>query len=538
MDASVDRRLSGESGFSMFLVIMTLFVTTTFVGAGFAAANGDLPLSGDSRDRKTAYAAAEAGVNFYQYHLNQDNDYWLKCTNVNPPNLTEESPVNQKWDGVSRRVWRKLPGSDSRYTIELLPAPGFTKCEENKQETMLDPSSGTFRIRVTGQASEGSPVKRSIVATFRRRSFLDFLYFTEYETTDPKNYTSANFTQATNECAKKYRALPPATPGSGGTRTSWCSEIQFVTGDKLNGPLHTDDSMLMCGTPLFGRNAGDKVETGQPAPGWVANPSAACGTTNPTFMSPLQTSADPLEMPATNTSLKAVADANYVFRGATTIVLDATAADSSAMTVTNADKGFVNQTMALPANGVVYVENSGTCNPTPPRDATYPAPPIPGCGDLTVTGSAKKSLTLAAQNDVIVKPIVGQPDTGLRKAGDAVLGLIAGNFVRVYHKTVSGVNADPPQNVTIDAAILSLQHSFTVDNFDKGDPLGTLTVNGAIAQLYRGAVGRGSGATITNGFLKNYWYDDRLKYRTPPFFLEPVSASWHVLKQNEQVPAT
>ena len=62
---------------------------------------------------RSAYAAAEAGLNFYQYHLDQDNDYWLKCTNVRPPNGTEPSPVNQQWDGTQRRAsWRNVPGSD------------------------------------------------------------------------------------------------------------------------------------------------------------------------------------------------------------------------------------------------------------------------------------------------------------------------------------------------------------------------------------------------------------------------------------------
>ena len=59
-----------------------------------------------------------------------------------------------------------------------------------------------------------------------------------------------------------------------------------------------------------------------------------------------------------------------------------------------------------------------------------------------------------------------------------------------------------------------------------------LTVNGAIAQKYRGAVG----TTRRHGFTKDYNYDDRLRYRSPPFFLEPIAASWHVVRSNEQVP--
>ena len=46
----------------MFLVIMAMFVTSMFVAAAFAAADGDLPMAGASKDRKETYAAAEAGV--------------------------------------------------------------------------------------------------------------------------------------------------------------------------------------------------------------------------------------------------------------------------------------------------------------------------------------------------------------------------------------------------------------------------------------------------------------------------------------------
>jgi hypothetical protein len=31
---------------------------------------------------------------------------------------------------------------------------------------------------------------------------------------------------------------------------------------------------------------------------------------------------------------------------------------------------------------------------------------------------------------------------------------------------------------------------------------------------------------------------DRFRYRSPPFFLNPVDAAWNVMRENEQVPAT
>jgi hypothetical protein len=80
------------------------------------------------------------------------------------------------------------------------------------------------------------------------------------------------------------------------------------------------------------------------------------------------------------------------------------------------------------------------------------------------------------------------------------------------------------QNVTIDAAILAIAHSFIVDDYNCGAKRGTLKVNGAIAQKYRGAVGTtGSGGS---GYLKSYNYDSRLKYIEPPSFIAPEKTAW------------
>jgi hypothetical protein len=77
------------------------------------------------------------------------------------------------------------------------------------------------------------------------------------------------------------------------------------------------------------------------------------------------------------------------------------------------------------------------------------------------------------------------------------------------------------------------------DNYFCGDAnLGNLTVKGAIAQLFRGTVATGSGGGTATGYKKDYWYDDRLKVREPPNFLDPVKTSWRIVRQTEQKPAT
>jgi len=77
-----------------------------------------------------------------------------------------------------------------------------------------------------------------------------------------------------------------------------------------------------------------------------------------------------------------------------------------------------------------------------------------------------------------------------------------------------------------------------VQNWGIGSPLGSLGVNGAIAQRFRGAVGTVSGATLNSGYSKSYVYDQRLKYLSPPKFLDPVASAWGIAIWKEiQVPA-
>jgi Tfp pilus assembly protein PilX len=530
-----NRYICAEHGFSMIVVMGVMAASSLFVAAAFAAANGDLPLTRDSQDRKQAYSAAEAGINYYQYHLNQDPDYWTKCTNVPAPNATENQPVNQAWNGSGSdpRRWRKVAGTSNSYTIELLPANGSASCVENNYATMIDSSTSAFKVRATGKSGANTKLKRSIIASFRRRSFLDFLYFTDFETTDPINYSSGNQSWAQSNCGDKYRAQ----------RNGSCSEIQFADADAINGPMHTNDDILTCGTPTFGRNSSDSIEMTGPAPGFT-KVGGSCPAGDPVFNGPKRAGVKALTMPPTNTTLQTVATAGgLVYTGKTIIRFNS----AGNMTVTNSlVNGGSPQTRALPANGVIYVKNNtGNCGTVqPPSNANYAEGA--SCGNLYISGTYTASMTLAAANDIIIAPpgsvplsavTSSNPVTGgsgnadLIGSGNSVMGLVANNFVRVFHPCSPEVSP-LMKNVRIDAAILSLAHSFTADNHDCGSQLQQLTVNGAIAQKYRGAVGTTGGT----GFIKDYNYDDRLRYRSPPYFLEPVAASWHVIRSNEQVP--
>ncbi len=502
------RLLREESGFSMVVVTGVLAVTAMFLAAGFAAADGDLPALKGSKDRKQAYAAAEAGLAYYRHHLLKDNDFWTRCDNVPGPQPGVPAPITQA--GAADRRWRTLPGSTARYTVELLPAKGRTACVQGDQSSMLDQSTGTFRIRATGRAGG---ITRSIVASFRRATFLDFLYFTDYETTDPAAYpTPAQRAAAELLCAGRYRADRAA-----------CSEIQFREPDKVKGPLHTNDDLLTCNKPIFGRDIDDTIEVSGPSPGYVKS----CGNVAPTFNGVFKFGQPALKIPTSNNALKSVTGADK-YTGRTTIRLN-----GSQYTAVRSDGTSV--TKAIPTAGVIYVDNGTSCTgTTPPVVATYSE--SSGCAVAQVSGTYSRPLTIGSAGDILVRPPTGSTNGDIIQTNDAILGLIAENFIRIYHPVSSCENtAAVMPDVRIDAALLALNHSITVDNYNCGDRLGDLRISGAMAQVYRGAVGT-SGFRDT-GYVKDYDYDDRLRYRSPPYFLTPVDAAWKVIKLNEQVPA-
>ena len=302
----------------------------------------------------------------------------------------------------------------------------------------------------------------------------------------------------------------------------------------INGPFHSNDNLRICGGARFGRDTRDAIEISG-SPRWV---NGGC-TASPTIAGTLVHPASQLALPPSNAALESVVQPAYKFKGRTRIVLN-----GSTMTVTTGyDVGAVTTTsMPLPSNGVIYVDNSlsGSCSGgfvrTQTHSGTGRGAPT-SCGNAWIRGTYSSDLTIAADNDVILEDDVTRGSDGV------LLGLIANNFVRVYHPVAFGNGPGGCNNTgdtggrTIDAAILALKHSFINDNWYCGSPTGNLTVVGAISQKFRGPVGTGTGTTIVTGYRKEYVYNDRLRYREPPYFLDPVQASWRIARETEQVPA-
>ncbi len=499
----------------MIAAVGAVALLAVLSAAALAASNGDLHLTQRDLDRKAAFAAAQAGIADFSFHLNNDNSYWAKCTSVPTPNAMND---------VGSTANRRTLSGGGEYAIESLPAAGFAKCDPKNSESMIEKADGvvgTFRIRATGFVGDEEV---SLVASYKRASLLDFIYMTNYETSDPLTYSSSSeVTEANNKC-KKYRREG---------RSSFCNTIVFRTGDEIRGPLHTNDELAICGSPKFGRGPTDTIEVSAKDPGHFDGGCKEPTGDNPVFVGPLKTTADTLEPPPTNALLEKIAGPSYTFKCVSSIVLSGT-------NLTVASYGF-NGTKPFPASGVVYIANGKEADCATPGKVWSACPSLSSpfkatyskevkCGNVFVSGKYSGRLTIAADNDVII-------NGKIIREGSGMLGLIANNFIRVWHPYPTQTSAEscgsgPGEgisNLQIDASLLAIAHSFIVDHYNCGASLGTLTVNGSISQNFRGPVGTvGSPGT---GYLKSYTYDDRLRYMEPPNFLEPVKSSWRIQRE-------
>jgi Tfp pilus assembly protein PilX len=515
----VTGRLAREGGFTMIAALGVLFVTGLILVSAFAVANGDMHLSREDTTQKLAYYAALAGIQEYEHQLQVNPNYWQTCEGPTTPSLET---------------------TGQHYEVKVLPAStapkGTTECSSaNPFGTVIESEgalANSFRIKSIGYAKntgyQGS-AKRELVATFQVTGFLDFLYFTNYEQGDPPVFG------APAECEKKtYSEWSSSKLG--------CQEIQFTTGDHVNGPLHTNDTAKVVGEPTFGRSGHSPLDVVEMNGGTRPEEGCSESTTAKYYTATkCYTKGITLEPPENDTTLSAYVESENLFEGATHLELKGT---TIAVTYYNAKEEEAKKTISWPKNGLIYVQagKSGCGYKYNAKEADTSKEPSEekGCGNVYVSGNYSKSLTIGAENDLIINgnvyPTALEGKLGNEPTGVTTLGLIATKYVRVFHPCSRENETGSLTGPYIYAAILATSHSFIVDNWECGEPLGELHVYGAIAQNYRGPVGTGSTESVATGYLKDYKYDGRLAAAEPPYFLAPLKSGWKVARETAPNP--
>ncbi len=579
MNALKLRLARGEEGIAIVMVIGISMVLMLLVTVALGVSLSGMTKSKTDENINGAIAAAYAGIEDYKSKIANDNNYYRYgnpaslFSKGDPLDPTTKSNVALPPASLTNKAF----GVTATDTWETVNGTGSTATYRYEVDNSKYSSTGTLRIRSTGRVGDQT---RTVVADLRQKGFIDFLYYTMYEIQDP------DISGASSSCVK-YAWAGRSTSNCSDIAFGTYDEIHgpVHSNDTIRACGATFDGVVTTGSPVststglaYSRmtsnsncsssisetftkgkpvtsptvdlpptNAAMKNESRTDLPDTVAVPG--CLYTGPTSIVFNSNGTMTVKSPWT----KATQVAGDPVTSGTTPAMCGTPGTSSGQLGHSAG-ATIN---VLPRN-LVYVQNvtfksSLTSDPNVWKNDTYPSSydkktcaagngigypttdeyissvtTAYGCsnGDIFVQGNVNAEMTLAAENYVYVTGDIKYVSTNT----EAVLGLVAQNAVWVWNpvecgnsKCTSGGSSLLSNDRRIDAAIASVNHTFQVQNYGAGGGQGTLTINGAIAQKFRGIVRSGS-----NGYAKNYVYDERFRYLAPPKFLSPVQTTYGV----------
>jgi hypothetical protein len=582
------KRSRDESGVALMIVmgIILMLSLGTAVMAQNVIAHG--PIVQQDLVQHEAYRAMQSGIDEYLYEANANPNY-VMCNNAdvytgypsaNPATWTDTGHATLSpglCSGLVLTQWGQV--ADLAATGDVAAwftygTPGIYECNNSSHCT----SSDTWeQIQVVGYAtSEGQKAfQQATIVIQPRNNFLLSLWWLNYDQSDPSTLAGDP------GCAWYWAGSPPGTPAN--SLVSGCQAIDLITGETISGNMWVNDNVFICGNPTINGTI-DTVggliadpqhggcTQGVPAANWVKEAQTETAPTDDAVLGSVAQQngclyEGPTEIDLLSTGGYDVYSPDTPTTGTGPTPTDNLNVGTTSDCVPSGGWGTDGGAVTGPTNGVVFVQGcSPACNATgyaPLGTALANSVYEPDTsgesvgtqeGDAIVEGVDKAPLTIGAADNVIIDgDICYQSWTNCTTAPTApgtadVVALVAYNFVEVNHPMTTShgnwVNdgpcpgTSPSQFVTwgnsvncdltnpiIDAAILALNHQFDAHNFDQGAALGNISIEGAISEDWRGPVGTSGGGGGT-GYAKQYTYDSRLNYLSPPDYLNPGTSSW------------
>lgn len=404
-----------DRGAALLVTMLLGVVMVLLVGGALGAVSSGAFAARTDQDTTGAVDAAYSGVQDYLVRLNGDPSYRRfgnpsSAFTVQSGSTVTAQASNPAFNVTAGGAWATVPGSDG--------ASSFRYEVDNHAAA----TSGIIRIRATGRVGA---VTKSLIAGIHQRGFTSFIWFTNFEMSDPA------VTGNPDTC------LIYTWQG----RSDSCTSVSFTSSDTLTGPVHSNDTIKSCGTTFNG-----PVTTGQPGGGSIITSDCTVGQT-------FQRPGDPagigtLGLPASNQAMQAQTDeANTslpgcLYTGPTTITLNGTGTmnvvspwtihtvvngagfdDSAAVQAECGSRALLNSTagatVPVPSGNVVYVQNV----PTNSVNVNYPVNGIPAgfaCyGPGGTVASAKLSVSsgsagwwYGSDTTKLRHPLAGDPMTG------------------------------------------------------------------------------------------------------------------------------
>lgn len=577
------RRLNGhdgQRGYAMIMVIgIGMVLMILMVTAASVSMNGARSTKND-QDWNGALAAAYAGVDEYESRLAGDSSYGQYGNPLSAFSIAmgskviEPTDANPAFDTTSGGQWGTVAGSadtasfryevdnsqfassgilrirstgkvgsETRSVIANLKGKGFIDFLYFTDFEILDPaynlnSNGTTKCpdpvihawegnrnsgctEITfgsGDVLDGPVHSNDIIhicdATFKQKVTSSYPTAPYY-----KNTTGGTTTKCTTPTFKDGAPSYDSSVTMPSSNLDMQRETQVTLPEDVPRPgclytgptkiTFTDDGYMTVRSPWTKYTQSGAVRS--PAAGVTL---ANCGTPGPSGLGS-----------STGQKIK-VLDSNLVFvQGVPATASDPNYTAPSARPSSTGFPGCVGADGSTAGNGLGFPTSHIVRDWTGTHTVSEKAPSATtsyGCrsGDVFVQGKERGRMTIAASNYVYVTGDITYGDTS--QNGD-VLGLVGNNAVWVWNpQDTNGDIILTDSGREIDAAILSVDNTFMVQNYNTAPSRGTLTIFGAIAQRYRGIVSQ------SGGYIKNYKYDTRYKTSAPPKFLAPVSTTYGI----------
>jgi hypothetical protein len=386
-------RTGQDLGQTAIVMVVAMSVLLMTIGAILVQQTlGSAPLLQTDNLQHYAYRALQAGMNSYQSVVN---------SNPNLANCNTSTNTKPLCNGSQYEHWFVVSGTDQGNGV----IPEYFLFGNPQPVINANGSLASLQVQVVGTAGyPGHWVYQSSVASLTpNNDYLNDVWWSDYEASDSKD-TNPNY-QGGNICKYNY---DNGYNGPGGN----CHAVSFSSADTINGPVYSNDSIYISGTPTFGTSPTfSPVTTGDPNCVFVASDGTQCPSNDVYDGDGANVAQIPSSSinhkPETNASdVSALAQVageaapnnGCIYYGPTTITLT-----GSTMTVVSPDT--VNPSANCPAtgtsgnlppNGVLYVENAVAAGQPNSKVVTGANPyddtahngayaQTSGCGPYTIT---------------------------------------------------------------------------------------------------------------------------------------------------------
>ena len=495
--------LSGQKGIILPIALIFLVILSIMGIAAIMTSTSTTAVFGGLRRTDEALYYAEAGVEAAK-----------KIIARTSPNFDQVYARSGLLTGLDSTV---TYGNGS-YSVRILN-------DEGEADPALE-RNGRYIIHSTGRASDATKTLEVVVESFSR-----FFYFTELE----------------------------EAPGTVGDPDISDRYVFFRTGDNMDGPVHSNNLIHISGNPTFSALVSSN-QSPYKLSGSAADDSIFLGATNwsRTVVLPVGPNGtfgdvDDLDDVWTgalamgriydtyDTGTASAWEYRVHFRGDQGMKADIYRKDPATQNWT-----FV-ETLTIGAgfNGVIYFHNGGPVHVGGKIRTTGTASQI---GKLDPAGGVESTVRgrwtiCSARNPDPDHPDIVSPPGEMRIVGDikyngsysggdpfptdptGLLGLVSANNVVIKEDGEDTAQTIRSSGITIHASIMAASNdnaTFSVETALLEGVAGSLgrqiNLLGGIIQFRRGVVGRFNMGGLTQGFQKNYRYDPRLYYMSPPSF--------------------